>query len=287
MRRRYRKSFRRKGRRLYRRRKTVARKALRIARSVNRKMAAEVRKLDWNAIIPESDFQQLSPAFGTSNDKADSLPDYGYLYPIFSSSNGMVQGVNINDFAGNQVRAKYLYLGIHLQMPNRPTGLAADPTFIQQPLCIRIMIVQDTSLTSGSALGTMVFDLFGVGMLPDSTNPYMYKADFTLLPINPRQPGRFNVIRDFKMYVSPGYRQDYYKKVMLLQRDLKSSGRFYASKAPNNQPPPDDGTAGFDAMRNNIYVLLFYQSPTLYGDQTTGSPDFTISLQSRLAYYDN
>lgn len=35
-------------------------------------------------------------------------------------------------------------------------------------------------------------------------------------------------MRDFKMYVAPGYRMDYYKKLMFLQRDMLSGGRFYA-----------------------------------------------------------
>lgn len=56
MARRYRKA--RTGRRRIRRlrRRTVSRKALRIARSVSRKMAGEVKKMDVNAIIPETSF---------------------------------------------------------------------------------------------------------------------------------------------------------------------------------------------------------------------------------------
>lgn len=45
---------RRRGHRRFRR--STARKALRIARSVSRKMAGEVKKNDVNAIIPENKF---------------------------------------------------------------------------------------------------------------------------------------------------------------------------------------------------------------------------------------
>lgn len=113
-------------------------------------------------------------------------------------------------------------------------------------------------------------------------------ADYTILPINPQEPGRFNIVRDFKMYVAPGYRMDYYKKLMFLQRDLLSGGKFYAgtdTAAVNNAPGQTASTWSY--MRNRIYVLFLYQSPTLYGVSTTGSPDFTISCQTRLAYYDN
>lgn len=72
----------------------------------------------------------------------------------------------------------------------------------------------------------MTQNLFGMTTTPNSYS-YQSNIDFTLMPINPQEPGRFKVIRDFKMFVAPGWRQDYYKKIMLLQRDLLSSGRFY------------------------------------------------------------
>lgn len=81
------------------------------------------------------------------------------------------------------------------------------------------------------------------------------------------------------MYVAPGYRMDYYKKIMLLQRDLLSGGRLYAGTdtlASNSAPGQTAST--WSNMRNSLYVLLLYQSPTLYGVNTTGSPDFTISI---------
>lgn len=76
----------------------------------------------------------------------------------------------------------------------------------------------------------MIQNLFGVVTSGVTSSQYSYlaSADYTLLPINPQEPGRFNVLRDFKMYVAPGYRMDYYKKLMFLQRDLLSGGRLYA-----------------------------------------------------------
>lgn len=82
----------------------------------------------------------------------------------------------------------------------------------------------------------MVRNLFGVSYTTTENNDnfYVNRADYTLLPINPMEPGRFNVIRDFKMYVAPGFRMDYYKKLMFLQKDLLSGGRFYAGPATSN-----------------------------------------------------
>lgn len=64
----------------------------------------------------------------------------------------------------------------------------------------------------------MVQNLFGTVVNSEASiaAEYIANADYTLLPINPQEPGRFNVIRDFKMYVAPGYRMDYYKKLMFL-----------------------------------------------------------------------
>lgn len=84
MRRRYRKT--RSGRRRRFRRRTVATKALRIARSVSRKMAGEVKKMDVNAIIPETKFTQITDALGTAADNAFSLPDFAYVYGVFRDS---------------------------------------------------------------------------------------------------------------------------------------------------------------------------------------------------------
>lgn len=107
----------------------------------------------------------------------------------------------------------------------------------------------------------------------------MSSSDYTLLPINPQEPGRFNVIRDFKMYVAPGWRQDYYKKLMFLQRDLLSGGRFYlGTDGASSINPPTQLESRWSSMRNRLYVLFLFQSPTLYGQNTGGSPDFTLSV---------
>lgn len=90
------------------------------------------------------------------------------------------------------------------------------------------MVVQDRNYSNTLTLETMLTNLFGLTVAPSGTGLYAQASDFTLLPINPQEPGRFNVIRDFKMYCSPGWRSDYYKKLMFLQRDLLSGGRFYA-----------------------------------------------------------
>lgn len=86
-------------------------------------------------------------------------------------------------------------------------------------------------------------------------------------------------MRDFKMYVAPGYRMDYYKKLMFLQRDLLSGGRFYAGNTNSAATSaPGLATSGWNYMRNNIYVLFYFQSPTLYSTTAAVTPDFTISV---------
>lgn len=95
----YRKARRTRRRRGSFRRRSVVRKALSLARSVTRKMAGEVRKLDVNAIIPEENFTVLTPALGTAADNAQSLPDFGYVYNVFGGAS--VQGLEIDDFTGN------------------------------------------------------------------------------------------------------------------------------------------------------------------------------------------
>lgn len=86
MARRYRKSRRFRRRRL-RRFRSRASKALTKVRSLSRKIAGEVKKMDKNAIVPENSFTQLTAAVGTASDIAGSLPDYGYLYPVFTTNN--------------------------------------------------------------------------------------------------------------------------------------------------------------------------------------------------------
>lgn len=249
--------------------------------------------MDVNAIIPENKFTQISNAVGTAADNATSLPDFGFVYNVFNDvTDGTAdseQGIQLGDFVGEQIKAKYLYLGIHLQMPVRPSTTESDPATIQQPLCVRVMVVQDRNYSNALSLGNMILNLFGMSAVStNASNQYQFSADYTLLPINPQEPGRFNVIRDFKMYVAPGYRMDYYKKLMFLQKDLLSGGRFYAGmQGTPETSAPGQITSSWASMRNRIYVLFLYQSPTLYGVNQTGSPDFTISCQTRLAYYDN
>lgn len=59
--------------------------------------------------------------------------------------------------------------------------------------------------------------IFGVSPNQNVNNDTIYSlgADATLLPINPQQPGRFKVLRDFMMNVALGWRQDYYKKIYI------------------------------------------------------------------------
>lgn len=293
MARRYRRKVRSGRRRRGFRRRTGVRKALSRVRSLSRKIAGEVKKIDVNAIIPETSFTQITNAVGTAADTATSLPDFGYLYSVFSdassSSTDSTQGLDLGDFIGEQIRAKYLYLGLHIQMPVRPSDTTSSAASVQQPLCLRCMVVQDRNYSTRLNVNELITNLFGLQFAGSATAyTYQNQADYTLLPINPQEPGRFNVIRDFKMYVAPGYRMDYYKKLMFLQRDLLSGGRFYAgaSALGNNNAPGQSGST-WSNMRNNLYVLLLYQSPTLYGANQAGSPDFTVSVQTRLAYYDN
>lgn len=248
--------------------------------------------MDVNAIIPENSFTQISPALGTAADNATSLPDFGYLYNVFidssSSTVNSAQGLQLGDFVGEQIKAKYLYLGVHVQMPVRPSSVDSELATVQQPLCVRCMVIQDRNYSNTLSLSTMIQNLFGMSLTSGAAASYQALADYTLLPINPQEPGRFNVIRDFKMYVAPGYRMDYYKKLMFLQRDLLSGGRFYAGQSTSAlTSAPGQESSNWDNMRNRIYVLFLYQAPTLYGVNTSGSPDFTISCQTRLAYYDN
>lgn len=109
--------------------RSVARKALSLARSTARKLDAEVKKLDVNAIITEDDFTGLSPAIGNAADNATSLPDFGYAYNLFTTNvdPDNQNGIALSDFIGMRVRAKYIYFGIHIQMPNRPIQTTADP----------------------------------------------------------------------------------------------------------------------------------------------------------------
>lgn len=41
------------------------------------------------------------------------------------------QGIALGDFVGEQIKAKYLYLGIHLQMPVRPSSTETSAVDVQ------------------------------------------------------------------------------------------------------------------------------------------------------------
>lgn len=101
---------------------------------------------------------------------------------------------------------------------------------------MRVMIVQDRNfnniLGSGghnvSTVNSLVYNLFGLGQPSGQiSGTYAATADYTLLPINPQEPGRFNVVRDFRMSIAPGWKNDYYRKIYIRQRHMNSRGRIY------------------------------------------------------------
>lgn len=99
-------------------------------------------------------------------------------------------------------------------------------------MTLRIMVIQDrnyTNFSSTPSAGEMYTNIFGITPQTGAATAsnYVTVADCTLLPINPLEPGRYNVIRDFQMNVASGWRQDYYKKVLIKQRDFNSKGRIY------------------------------------------------------------
>lgn len=275
-------------RRGFRRRSVLSKKVA----SLSRKIDAEVKKGDFNQTLQGSTFVQLTPI---ENSNFFTLPDYGYLYPVLRVSRSgdpvdsegnptityMNQGDWLGDFIGERIRTKYLYLGFHLQLPYN--------TESWNSVCLRIMVVQDRNYSGQLTLSQLLVNLFGIAnttTAATTTNRqgYLANADYTLLPINPQEPGRFNVMRDFKMSVSPGGRMDYYKKVKIMQRDMLDGGRIYFGTnetAEGVNGAPGDGSSRVDFSRNNIYVLVLYQSNVL---QDT---NFYLSIQTRLNYYDN
>lgn len=110
---------------------------------------------------------------------------------------------------------------------------------------------------------TLFNALFGVtsNIILSDSDTYALAADSTILPINPNQPGRFKVLRDFMMNVAPGWRQDYYKKTYIRQREMFSSGRIYYgnnSATAGQARPPGDETDVKSVSRNALYVLVLY-----------------------------
>lgn len=60
----------------------------------------------------------------------------------------------------------------------------------------------------------MFTNLFGMNNT-NVSRAYGSKIDTTLLPLNPLEPGRFQILRDFKMRTSPSGTADNYKKIMI------------------------------------------------------------------------
>lgn len=206
--------FSRRSRRKYRRRGFRGRKSLsKKVASINRRLAAEVKKNDNALFINRSSMTQLTNV---------GVHDWCYLYPVFDDS--MRQGTQMDDIVGSQLKMKYLYLAFHLQQ-------ACNATY---PVTLRILVVQDRNYrqySGGVPTPTEMFsNLFG--LTKDSTNTYVANIDTTLLPYNPLEPGRFRIIRDFKMRTSPTGSADNYRKVIILQRHTNSRGRIYFGPAP-------------------------------------------------------
>lgn len=91
------------------------------------------------------------------------------------------------------------------------------------------------------------------------------------------------------MSVNPGWRADYYKKLYIRQRELLSKGRiYYGNTQPSSgEEPPGNAASVKSVSRNAIYVMFLYQNAM--DPQTSTSPisNFSFSVQSRFAYYDN
>lgn len=286
--RRSRKSYGRRRRRTYRRHGA---KALRMVRALSRKVAAEVKKVDNVALVLSTSFQMVLG--DTSNAAPVTLRDFGHLYNVFGT--GDVQGIQLDDFIGEQVRAKYLYVGLHLQYP---TSIVTGANVL--PTTLRVLIVQDRNYEGAPmTVASMFRALFGVSrnFVLTATDQYAIAADSALLPLNPQQPGRFKILRDFSMNVAPGWRQDYYKKVYIRQRELLSRGRIYYGVANNDdveggnaamESPPGDATNVKSVSRNALYVFSLFQSPVeIASTADTTINQFFLSIQTRFAYYDN
>lgn len=94
------------------------------------------------------------------------------------------------------------------------------------------------------------------------------------------------------MNVAPGWRQDYYKKIYIRQRELLSKGRIYygetAAEAGQARPPGDE-TSIKSVARNALYILTLYQAPMdlPVSEGLSEYSLFNYSIQTRFAYYDN
>lgn len=100
----------------------------------------------------------------------------------------------------------------------------------------------------------MFTNLFGYKTT--STDPYMTYVDVCLLPYNPLEPGRFRVIRDFRMSTAPGWRSDVYRKSTIIQSRTNSHGRIYFGPKPADVIYPAGTEGGGDGYAARIYYLI-------------------------------
>lgn len=77
----------------------------------------------------------------------------------------------------------------------------------------------------------MFVNLFGYQPRVSDANGYQTFIDVCLLPYNPLEPGRFRIIRDFRMTTAPGWRSDVYRRVTIVQSRTNSYGKIYFGPA--------------------------------------------------------
>lgn len=241
-RRRFRKrSYRR--RKTYRRRRSLRRKVA----SINRRLAAEVKKNDNCTYVTGAQFQQLTGV---------GIYDYAFLYPVIDDT--MKPGVQLDDINGEMIKLKSLYLGLHLQQ-------ACDVTNANQvPVTLRVMVIQDRNFKHyNNAIPTMqdMFkNLFGFGGNA-TPNGYVQYIDSTILPLNPMEPGRFKILRDFRLRTSPTGSPDVVKRLRILQSQCNSHGKIYFGPANTTVYPIGiDRPSGAAA---EFYFVIYPQGTVL------------------------
>lgn len=252
-------AYRRRRPRRFRRSKTTAYKALRLARQVSRQVAGEVKKFDTSTQVSTSNFT----AFGTLN----SL----YLVDIVDNTAGLAYAQLI----GNQIRLKYLYVNIRFSLPVDYVPSDVSSALQDRQALFRLIVYQDSSQENEVSAAGVINQLFGY---ISANNP-----DLSVLPLNPMQPGRFNVLTDRFIRVSDGTHQEFVFRHYYYQNRFISGGRIYYGGTIQNSTE-----IGNHGGRNHIYALLIYCPP--YSTQT-GAGNVTqltnISCMTRLSYYDN
>lgn len=85
-------------------------------------------------------------------------------------------------------------------------------------MTLRVLVVQDRNYRQYNGGVPNAIDMFSnlFGITAETANNYVSLIDTTLLPYNPLEPGRFRVLRDFKMRTSPTGAPDTYKKVTII-----------------------------------------------------------------------